>query len=235
MKSVLAFILLTLPSLCAATDRIMVMPAMEPYFSENGNARYQRLMQEILRRSGNDINIEYLPPAKSIQLFDQAKNACYPAARKLAFGFLGYDVIDVGVAINKFKIVIATSKSNPLVSSVESLRNSSVAAINGNALGVYGIPVSNITIHYVDTYDQSLKLLEKGRVNAIVGSAIALMPYRDKLNFDVNNPVFSVDQEIVCHPGAESEAFLKSIQPAIQSMKADGSLKSILGEYYLLD
>ncbi len=48
MKSVLAFILLTLSSLCAAADRVMVMPAMEPYFSENGNARYQRVMQEIL-------------------------------------------------------------------------------------------------------------------------------------------------------------------------------------------
>jgi len=235
MKSVLAFILLTLPSLCAAADRIMVMPAMEPYFSENGNARYQRLMQEILRRSGNNINIEYLPLAKSIQFFDQNKNACYPAARKLAFGFLGHDVIDAGIAINKFKIVIATPKSEPLVSSVESLRNRSVAAINGNVLGAYGIPVSHITIHYVNTYDQSVKLLEKGRVNAIVGSTIALMPYRDKLNFDVNNPVFSVDQGIVCHPGDESRAFLKSIRPAIQSMKTDGSLKSILGEYYLLD
>ena len=235
MKSVLAIILLTLSSLCAAADRIMVMPAMEPYFSENGNAGYQRLIQEILRRSGNNINIEYLPLAKSIQFFDQNKNACYPAARKLAFGFLGHDVIDAGVAINKFKIVIATPKSEPLVSSVDSLRNRSVAAINGNVLGAYGIPVSNITIHYVNTYDQSVKLLEKGRVNAIVGSTAALMPYRDKLNFDVNNPVFSVDQGIVCHPGDESRAFLKSIRPAIQSMKADGSLKSILGEYYLLD
>jgi hypothetical protein len=219
MKSVLAFILLTLSSLCAAADQIMVMPAMEPYFSENGNARYQLLMQEILRRSGNDINIEYLPLAKSIQFFDQNKNACYPAARKLAFGFLGHDVIDAGVAINKFKIVIATPKSEPLISSAESLRNRSVAAIIGNVLSAYGIPVS----------------LEKGRVNAIVGSTIALMPYRDKLNFDVNNPVFSVDQGIICHPGDESRAFLKSIRPAIQSMKADGSLKSILGEYYLLD
>ena len=235
MRSVLAFILLTFSALCGAADRIMVMPAMEPYFSENGNGRYQRLIKEILRRSDNNISIEYLPPADSIQLFDQNKNACYPTARKLAFGFLGYDVIDAGVAFNKFKIVIATPKSEPLISSVEALRSRNVAAINGNALGVYGIYVSNFTTLYVDTYDQSVKLLEKGRVDAIVGSAIALMPYRDKLNFDVNNPVFSVNEGIVCHPGDESRAFLKSIRPAIQSMQADGSLKSILGEYYLLE
>ncbi len=235
MRVVLAFILLTVSTLCTAADRIMIMPAMEPYFSESGNASYQRLMQEILRRSGNNINIEYLPLAKSIQSFDQNKNACYPAARKLALGFLGHDVIDAGIAINKLKIVLATPKSEPLAASVESLRNRRVATLLGNALAVYGIPVSKITIHYVATYEQSLELLEKGRVNAIVGSAAALMPYRDRLNFDLDKAVFSVDQSIVCHPSRESRAFLESIRPAIQSMQADGSLKSILGEYYMLD
>ena len=235
MRALLAFIFLTVSTVCTAADRIMVMPAMEPYFSESGNASYQRLMQEIQRRSGNNISIEYLPLARSIQLFDEKKNACYPAARKLALGFLGHDVIDAGIAINKLKIVIATPKSEPLASSVESLRNRSVATLLGNALGVYDIPVSKITVHYVATYEQSLELLEKRRVNAIVGSAAALMPYRDQLNFDVNKAVFSVDQSIVCHPSAESRAFLESIRPAIQSMQADGSLKSILGEYYMLD
>ena len=235
MRAVLALFLITVSALCTAADRIMIMPAMEPYFSASGNASYQRLMQEILRRSGNNINIEYLPLAQSIQSFDQNKNACYPAARKLALGFLGHDVIDAGVAINKLKIVIATPRSEPLASSVESLRNRRVATLLGNALAVYGIPVSKITIHYVPTYEQSLQLLEKGRVDAIVGSATALMPYRDRLNFDVDKAVFSVDQSIVCHPGTESRAFLESIRPAIQSMQADGSLKSILGEYYMLD
>ena len=235
MRAVLALTLLTVSTLCTAADRVMIMPAMEPYFSEIGNASYQRLMREILRRSGNRINIEYLPLAKSIQSFDQNKSACYPAARKLALGFLGHDVIDAGIAINNLKIVIATPKSEPLASSVESLRNRRVATLLGNALGVYGIPVSRITIHYVATYEQSLELLEKGRVNAIVGSAAALMPYRDRLNFDIDKAVFSVDQSIVCHPSAESRAFLESIRPAIQSMQADGSLKSILGEYYMLD
>ena len=235
MRAVLALILLAVSTLCTAADRIMIMPAMEPYFSENGNASYQRLMREIMRRSGNSINIEYLPLAKSIQSFEQNKSACYPAARKLALGFLGHDVIDAGIAINKVKIVIATPKSEPLASSVESLRNRRVATLLGNALAVYGIPVSKITIHYVATYEQSLELLEKGRVNAIGGSVAALMPYRDRLNFDVDKAVFSVDQSIVFHPSAESRAFLDSTRASIQSMQADGSLKTILGEYYMLD
>ena len=72
-------------------------------------------------------------------------------------------------------------------------------------------------------------------MQAIVESAHNLLPYRDRLNFDAGRPVFSIPQSIICHPGAESRAFLTRVGAAIQSMHDDGSLKSILGEYYLLD
>lgn len=235
MKTLLAMVLLAVSTVCAAADRVIIMPAMEPYFSADGNARYQRLMTEILRRSGNDISIEHYPLARAILNFDQNKKACIPGARKLAFGFLGYDVIDAGIAINKLNVVIATRKSDPQITSTAALRNRSVAALLGQALGVYGIPVSTLTIHYVSSLEQAVKLLEKGRVQAIVGTATGLLPHRSALNFDRNRPVFSIDENIICHPGTESEAFLRSIRPAIQSMRQDGSLKSILGEYYLLD
>ncbi len=235
MKPIIAIVLLLGSTLCAAADPVIVMPARQPYYSEDGNASYQRLMQEILRRSGDRINIDYYPPARSIQIFDQKMNACSPAARKLASGFLGYDVIDAGVAINEFRIVIATLKSQPPKSSVESLNNRSIATILGQALGVYGIPISKMTVHYVADIDQAVRLLEKGRVHAIVESAVNLLPYRNQLNFDVDRPVFSIPQSIICHPGPESRAFLKRVGPAIESMHKDGSLKSILGDYYLLD
>ena len=235
MRSMLAFILFAVSTLGGASDRTLVMPAMQPYFSDSGNAPYQRLTREIMRRSGSKIDTEYLPLAKSILMFDQNKNACYFAARELALGFLGYNVIDAGVATNRFKIVIATLKGEPATASVKSLRNRSVATLLGETLGVYGIPVSKITIHYVPDYEQGLKLLEKGRVQAIVGSAVDLTPYRDRLNFDLGKSIYSVNESIVCHPGPESQAFLDSVRPAIQSMQADGSLESILGKYYLLD
>lgn len=235
MRTLLAMILLAVSTLCAAADRVIVMPAVEPHFAEDGNAGYQRLVREILRRSGNDINIEYYPLARSIQVFDQNRNACFPAARKIAFGFLGHDVIDAGVAINKFNVVVATRKSDPQIISASALRNRSVAARLGQALGVYGIPVSTMKIHYVASMEQAISLLEKGRVQAVIGTATGLLPYRSSLNFDRNRPLFSIDETIVCHPGAESEAFLRSIRPAIKSMLQDGSLKSILGEYYQLN
>jgi hypothetical protein len=86
MRSMLAFILFAVSTLGGASDRTLVMPAMQPYFSDSGNAPYQRLTREIMRRSGSKIDTEYLPLAKSILMFDQNKNACYFAARELAQG-----------------------------------------------------------------------------------------------------------------------------------------------------
>ena len=91
MKSVWAFILLTLLSLGAAADRILVMPAMEPYYSENGNARYQQLIKEILQRSGSNISIEYLPPAKSIQFRTRVQGAFWLPAFTAANTLHGID------------------------------------------------------------------------------------------------------------------------------------------------
>lgn len=87
----------------------------------------------------------------------------------------------------------------------------------------------------MDTHDQGLELLEAGKVDAMLGSVADLIPYKDKLVYDAANPIYAVDESLVCHPGAASEAFLNKANTAIHSMKSDGSLKSILGEYYLLD
>jgi len=69
----------------------------------------------------------------------------------------------------------------------------------------------------------------------MLGSVGDLIAYKDKLNYEDADPIYAVDEKLVCHPGAASEAFLRKVDPAIRSMKSDGRLKAILGEYYLLD
>ena len=78
-------------------------------------------------------------------------------------------------------------------------------------------------------------MLKAGRVDAMLGSVGDLIDFKDRLNYEDADPIYSANENIVCHPGAESTAFLEKVDPVIQSMKSDGSLKAILGKYYLLD
>jgi hypothetical protein len=218
-----------------AGNRVIIIPQIARYYQTDGNGAYQKLMREILRRSGESAELLNFPLSRATVMFDRDKSACYPVSLKLATDVLGYKLIATGESINRFKMVIATLKGNPGVSSFEQLRGRSIAALPAADLPAYGYTASSLTIHYVDTHDQGLEMLEAGKVDAMLGSVADLIPYKDKLNYDTANPIYAVDESLVCHPGAASVAFLNKVNSAIHSMKLDGSLKSILGEYYLLD
>jgi len=220
---------------CYAAKRIIIIPEVPRYYQADGNGTYQKLMREILRRSGESAELTHYPLTRATVMFDKYKNACYPVSLKLAVDILGYKLIATSESINRFKIVIATLRGTAMVTSFEQIRGRTIAALPTTDLAAYGYSASSLTVRYVPTHEQGLDLLEAGKVSAMLGSVGDLIALKDKLNYEDADPIYAVDERLVCHPGAKSETFLKKIDPAIRSMKADGSLKTILGEYYLLD
>ena len=220
---------------CYAAKRIIIIPEVPRYYQADGNGTYQKLMREILRRSGESAELTHYPLTRATVMFDKYKNACYPVSLKLAVDILGYKLIATSESINRFKIVIATLRGTAMVTSFEQIRGRTIAALPTTDLAAYGYSASSLTVRYVPTHEQGLDLLEAGKVSAMLGSVGDLIALKDKLNYEDADPIYAVDERLVCHPGTKSETFLKKIDPAIRSMKADGSLKTILGEYYLLD
>jgi len=220
---------------CYAAGRVIIIPEVPRYYQADGNGTYQKLMREILRRSGESAELTHYPLTRATVMFDKYKNACYPVSLKLAVDILGYKLIATSESINRFKIVIATLRGTAMVTSFEQIRGRTIAALPTTDLAAYGYSASSLTVRYVPTHEQGLDLLEAGKVSAMLGSVGDLIALKDKLNYEDADPIYAVDERLVCHPGAKSETFLKKIDPAIRSMKADGSLKTILGEYYLLD
>ncbi len=87
----------------------------------------------------------------------------------------------------------------------------------------------------MNSHDEGRQLLKAGQVVALLGSVGDMTAYKDKLHYEDAYPNYTDDERLVCQPGPEPERHLKKHHPVIRSMKADGSLKSILAEYYLLD
>jgi len=220
---------------CYAADRIIIIPEVPRYYQKDGSGSYQKLMREILRRSGESARLMNYLPSRATVMFDRYKNACYPVSLELAADVLGYEFIATSESINRFKIVIATLPGNAVVTSFDQIRGRSLAALPSANLAAYGNTVSSLTVRYVNSHDQGLELLEAGKVSAMLGSVGDLIVYKDKLHYEDADPIYAADERLVCHPGAAAEAFLKKVDSAIRTMKSDGSLKSILGEYYLLD
>ncbi len=235
MKSALLIIMIMLACPSYATERIIIIPEIPRYYQKDGSGNYQQLMREILKRSGESATLVNYPLSRATVMFDRFKNACYPVALKLAVDVLGYKLIATGEAINRFKVVIATPRGTAMVTSFDQIRGRSIAALPTADLAAYGYSSSSLRIRYVNSHDEGMQLLKAGKVVALLGSVGDLTVYKDKLNYEDADPIYADDERLVCHPGAESERFLKKLDPVIRSMKADGSLKSILAEYYLLD
>jgi len=235
VKSTLAIIMIMVALPCYAAERIIIIPEIPRYYQNDGSGDYQQLMREILKRSGQSARLVNFPLSRATVKFDKNKHACYPVSLELAVDVLRYKLIATGEAINRFKIVIATLRGTAMITSFKQIRGRRIAALPTADLAAYGYSASSLTVRYVNSHDEGLELLKAGKVEAILGSVGDLIAYRDRLNYEDADPIYAVDERIVCHPGAASEAFLKKIDPVIRSIKADGSLKAILGEYYLLD
>ena len=218
-----------------AQDRVIIIPEIPRYYQSDGNGAYQRLMREILKRADVRATFESYPVSRATVMFDRIKNACYPVSLKLAVDVLGYRLIATRDTINRFKIVIATLRGKAMITSFDQLRGRSIAALPAADIAAYGYTASSLTVRYVDSHEAGLKMLKAGRVDALLGSVGDLMVYKDQLNYEDADPIYTAEENIVCHPTPESQAFLEKIDPVIRSMKSDGSLKAILGNYYLLD
>lgn len=228
-------IMLMLSAQGYAAERVIIIPEVPRYYQKDGNGAYQKLMREILRRSGESAELMNYPLTRATVMFDRYKNSCYPVSLKLAVDVLRYKLIATSESINRFKIVIATLRGTAMITSFNQIRGRSIAALPAADLAAYGYTASSLTVRYVATHDQGLEMLKAGKVDAMLGSVADLIPFKDQLNYEEADPIYAVDERLVCHPGATSEAFLKKVDPTIRAMKADGSLESILGEYYLLD
>jgi len=235
VRSTLAIIMIMLALPCYAVERIIIIPEIPRYYQKDGSGAYQKLMREILARSGESAKLTNYPLSRATVMFDKFKHACYPVSLKLAVDVLRYKLIATAESINRFKIVLATLRGTAMVTSFEQIRGRSIAALPTADLAAYGYSASSLTVRYVNTHDEGLELLQAGKVSAMLGSVGDLIAYKDKLNYEDADPIYAVDEKLVCHPGAASEAFLRKVDPAIRSMKSDGRLKAILGEYYLLD
>ena len=235
MRSLLVIIMVMFALPCYAEKRIIIIPEIPRYYQKDGNGSYQKLMREILRRSGEKATLESYPVSRATVMFDKFKNACYPVSLKLAVDVLGYKLIATGESINRFKMVIATLRGNAMVTSFDQIRGRSIAALPAADLAAYGYTASSLTVRYVPSHEKGLEMLEAGKVDAMLGSVGDLIVYKDKLNYEDADPIYAVDEKLVCHPSHAAETFLKKVDPVIRSMKSDGSLKAILGEYYLLD
>ena len=80
-------------------------------------------------------------------------------------------------------------------------------------------------------------MLKLGRVDAFADYYLDLslnLPAEEMaaLNYDPENPIASVKEQILCRSTPQNIRFINKVNKVIREMKQDGRMKVMLGNYY---
>ncbi|MCP4107322.1 MAG: amino acid ABC transporter substrate-binding protein [Desulfobacteraceae bacterium] len=210
----------------------MIAPDLTGVVSEDGTGVYQMIMKEVSRRSGVTFTERFYPPKRAFGLFLRDKDKCIYSFTDDAVKVLGKDKVTASIPMGVFKMYVFTKKGEPALTSIFHLKGKKVAGVL-ELEEKLKIKESGIRFIITESNEDSFNVLQKGRVKAIIGFLPDMNFYTDKLSFSPKNPLLVGYDRITCHSSETGKQFVDSISPILKEMKKDGTIKKILGAFYL--
>lgn len=137
---------------------------------------------------------------------------------------------DVEEVISLFDLDIAVIiRADKSFDEIKKNQESSIAVIRGIQIGVEAV---NDNVHYVEvkTYEQALQLLQKKRVDAVMGikeeltAAVASLEQKDKFLVGKTHIVNVVSAKIYVPNEFKDKPYVSDVKQAVEAMKRDGML-----------
>ncbi len=215
----------------------LIAPNLTGLVTEDGIGLYQMIMKEVSKRSGVTFTEKFYPPKRAFETFLREENKCIYSFTDDAAGILGKDKIIASIPLGVFKMYIFTKKGEPALTSIFQLKGKRVAYVLGLGIPIEKVKIkekeAGIKLIATENNEESFRILQRGRVNAIIGFLPDINLFLDELSFSPKNPLLVGYDRITCHNNETGKQFINSISPKLKEMKEDGAIKKILGTFYL--
>ncbi len=148
---------------------------------------------------------------------------------------LGKEQVVASFPIGIFKQYIFTIKGKSVFTSIYQLKGKTVGGVLGDDVQSWypNFTKAGIHLELVESTEQNIKKLNLGRLHAIVSFLPDITEYVDQLSFDPGHPLLISYDRITCHNTQQGRQFIEKISSALQEMKNDGTMKKILGSFFL--
>lgn len=231
---ILTVLLITAGSVYGQTLKAYVMESEPLGYIENGQAKGEHVdyLKAIADKAGVDIDIQVVPKSK---LFAAIKSGEIDLS--IFFRASKWDnFVDYAGEVRKIRIVAVNRVGKPL-NSFNDLHNSSrVGVLANTSISEDFDSDSGINKYSVPNYETMLKTMAGGRIDTGVGNAIVLSYLTNKLGY--SSKIQS--EGITLGTNAQWLQFskkgtnldqLNKFSAALEALKADGTLDSILDGY----
>ena len=241
--AIVAFLLVSSTAAWADEGRVskksgMAFAVIEipPYgYRENSSGLrgiYYDILTEAIKRRDRPISLEVIPTKRLLNYMDEGRIAC---SIFLAVDFVKNRYEKIAPVGRDLRSIILAAKGQKLTV-YDDLKGRRVAITRGI---VYGHKVDDDpSIERIITkdYDQSMKMLKAGRVDAVVGTDVSLLYLLKKSKIDpaiLPKPLVlnSKSIHLWCAKGALSDAEKGSFEGIFSEMQKDGTLKKIWDTY----
>lgn len=191
-----------------------------------------KIYQEIAKRSQLEINYDAMPMARSMSLFDHKKVDCIlPGSSNRYFDRTHQHDIVRSQAISALLLFKFTFEHNQALLAADDLTGVNIGYVrNIRVFNALNMPPFDKATHIVASHHRQLfDMLNFGRANLIVGwypiiNMLATARHSEQVIFDAEH-VLSMDYLVVsCHRNDKTEAFINTIDKAINSMWLDGTM-----------
>lgn len=226
-------IVLGIVSSVHATD--LLAPNIVGLVEEGGTGQYQLVIREAATRANLTFTEYFYPQKRALMMFFNQDAPCIYAYTDLAVETLGREQVVASFPLGVFKQYIFTKKGTPVFTSIDQLKGKSVGGVHGDDIQPWYPKFTAVGIHLelVSSTEQNIEKLQLGRLDAMISFLPDISEYVDQLSFAQDRPLLVSSDRITCHNTPEGREFIDKISPALQTMKYDGTMKNILGVFYL--
>lgn len=211
----------------------LIAPDLTGLVSKDGKGAYQMIVKEATRRAGVDYSESFYPVKRAVKTFVDNQNACMYCLVDLAAEAVGKDNIVESFPFGVFKMHIFTPKGAPVVTDISQLKGKRLGAIRGYEDWYEKTGVMALKPDMAGNDVTLLNMMNNERLDAIISFMPDFRPHLDQVDYAPGHPLLTSYDSMVCHNNPKGKQFIEKISLVLEEMKNDGTMKKILGDYYL--
>ena len=241
----IVFVIISVGGVSAYAEKIQVVTEyLTPYQMLDDSGELTGLSTEILEAmfaiTGDEYEIQVLPWARAyLRALDTPNTLIYSISRtphrEPLFHWVG------AIRTDRIHLWGLREKFPQPVDDVNKLKNNVVALVRSSYAEQYLRDSLFTNIYPVVSFEQSIKMLYRGRIDLILGDQVTLVPRIKKLHYDIKQltklaEVKEISAELSFALSLKTDnAIVKRYKNAYQTLKKSGKIAEIKRKWHLSD
>jgi len=220
------------PAADASAYLAVTHPIPGGLMSEDGRGAFADLCQAIFQRIPYKVTVKVYPTKRAMMMFTEKDASIYVATLEEhdpAF-------LEVPMGLVSFKLIV-TRDDQPILSTVRELEGKVIGIRRGWSYPPELMENPTIRKAEVETFEQNIKKLQAGRIDAAILSSTDLSDLEAKkffgIHYDLEKRVFLKKAVFRFHADEKGKKLADAFQTALAALKKDGGYEKIFQPYQI--